>query len=371
MQGRWTGAAPVSSARAARYIWRAMRPAAAPALDRRLSVAPMMDWTDRHDRYFLRLITRRTLLYTEMITTSAILHGDRDRLLGHDPAEHPLALQLGGSSPAELAACARIAEAYGFDEVNLNVGCPSGRVQNARFGACLMAEPETVAAAVAAMRSATRLPVTVKTRTGIDQRDSYADLEAFVAAVADAGCGSVTVHARKAWLSGLSPKENREVPPLDYPRVYRLKEEFPGLEVVINGGIASLDEAERHLAHVDGAMIGRSAYQTPYMLAEADRRFFGARDPVPTRAGVVYALLPYVEAQCAAGVPAKAVTRHILGLFNGRPGARLWRRTLSETAHKPGAGPEAIEAALERVLLAREGTADGNTGRGMEIALGA
>jgi tRNA-dihydrouridine synthase A len=348
-----------------------MTSAAAPAPDRRLSVAPMMDWTDRHDRYFLRLITRRTLLYTEMITTSAILHGDRDRLLGHDPAEHPLALQLGGSSPADLAAAAGIAAAYGFDEVNLNVGCPSGRVQNARFGACLMAEPETVAAAVAAMRSATDLPVTVKTRTGIDERDSYRHLKAFVATVADAGCRTFTVHARKAWLAGLSPKQNREVPPLDYPRVYRLKEDFPDLEIVVNGGIASLDAAERHLALVDGAMIGRSAYQAPFMLAEADRRFFGATDPTLTREGVVRALLPYVGRQCAAGVPVKAVTRHILGLFSGRPGARLWKRTLSELAHRPGAGPEVIETALERALSAQERSAERYTGRRLELAVGA
>jgi len=337
------------------------------ALDHRLSVAPMMDRTDRHDRYFLRLITRRTLLYTEMITTAAILHGDRDRLLGHHPAEHPVALQLGGASPGELAQCARIAEAYGFDEVNLNVGCPSDRVQNARFGACLMAEPETVTAAVAAMRAASDLPVTVKTRTGIDDRDSYGHLKAFVTAVAEAGCGSIAVHARKAWLAGLSPKENREVPPLDYPRVYRLKADFPALEIVINGGIVTLDKAEGHLTHVDGAMIGRSAYQTPYMLAAADRRFFGATESAPTRAGVVRALLPYVEAECAAGVPVKAVTRHILGLFNGRPGARLWRRTLSELAHRPGAGPEVIEAALERVLAAERAAAEADPGVPMAV----
>jgi len=310
----------------------------------------MMDWTDRHDRFFLRLITRRTLLYTEMISTAAILHGDRDRLLGHDPAEHPLALQLGGATPGDLAACARIAEDYGYDEVNLNVGCPSDRVQNARFGACLMAEPETVAACVAAMRAACGLPVTVKTRTGVDQRDAYSDLRSFVATVATAGCRSFTVHARKAWLSGLSPKQNREVPPLDYARVYRLKLDFPDLEIVINGGIGSLDEVERHLSHVDGAMIGRSAYQTPYMLADADRRIFAAAGPAPSREEIARALLPYVERQCAAGMPVKAVTRHILGLFNGEPGARLWRRALSETAHRPGAGPEVIEAALERVL---------------------
>ncbi len=331
----------------------------------------MMDWTDRHDRYFLRLITRHTLLYTEMITAPAILHGNRDRLLGHDPAEHPLALQLGGASPADLAACARIAEDYGFDEVNLNVGCPSDRVQNARFGACLMVEPETVAACVAAMMSSTSLPVTVKTRTGVDERDSYGHLQDFVALVATAGCRSITVHARKAWLTGLSPKQNREIPPLDYARVYRLKEDFPDLEIVINGGIGSLDDVDRHLGRVDGAMIGRGAYRTPYMLAEADRRFFDSPGPGPTREGVVRALLAYVEAQCAAGMPVKAVTRHILGLFNGEPGARLWRRALSETAHRPGAGPEVIEAALERVLLAQERAADRNAHRGADMAIGA
>jgi tRNA-dihydrouridine synthase A len=348
-----------------------MKLGAAPTIDRRLSVAPMMDWTDRHDRYFLRLITRRTLLYTEMITSAAILHGDRERLLGHDPAEHPLALQLGGASPADLAACARIAEDAGFDEVNLNVGCPSDRVQNARFGACLMAEPEIVAACVAGMKSATDLPVTVKTRTGIDDRDSYGHLKAFVATLVGVGCGSITVHARKAWLTGLSPKQNREIPPLDYSRVYRLKADFPELEIVINGGIESLDEAECHLARVDGVMIGRSAYQSPHILAEADRRFFGSTNPAPTRASVARALLPYVEAQCATGVPVKAVTRHILGLFNGEPGARLWRRTLSETAHRQGAGPEVIEAALERVLEAQARAAEKELARGAALAISA
>jgi tRNA-dihydrouridine synthase A len=322
--------------------------------DRRFSIAPMMDWTDRHDRYFLRLITRRALLYTEMIPTGAILRGDRDRFLGHDPAEHPLALQLGGAAPADLAECARIAADYGFDEVNLNVGCPSDRVQNARFGACLMAEPETVAACVAAMRAASPLPVTVKTRIGIDDRDSYEDLTAFVRAVTAAGCASFTVHARKAWLSGLSPKQNREVPPLDHARVYRLKADFPDLEIIINGGIGSLDEADAHLTLVDGAMIGRAAYQDPYMLAGADRRFFGDAGPAPGRAEVARLLLPYIEAACSRGVPVKSITRHILGLFNGMPGARLWRRTLSETAHRPGAGPEVVEAALGKVLAVQE-----------------
>ncbi len=314
----------------------------------------MMDRTDRHDRYFLRLITRRALLYTEMIPTGAILRGDRARFLAHDPAEHPLALQLGGAAPADLAECARISADHGFDEVNLNVGCPSDRVQNARFGACLMAEPETVAACVEAMRAASPLPVTVKTRVGIDNRDSYEDLKAFVEAVVGAGCASVTVHARKAWLSGLSPKQNREVPPLDYDRVYRLKADLPGLEIVINGGIGSLDEAEAHLARVDGVMIGRAAYQDPYMLAGVDGRFFGDARPVPGRAETARRLLPYAEAACSSGVPVKAITRHILGLFNGQPGARLWRRALSETAHRPGAGPEVVEAALAKVLAVQE-----------------
>ena len=324
-------------------------------VDRIFSVAPMMDWTDRHDRFFLRLISRRALLYTEMIPSGAILRGDRGRFLAHDPAEHPLALQLGGAEPAALADCARIAADAGFDEVNLNVGCPSGRVQQARFGACLMAEPGIVAAAVEAMLAASPLPVTVKTRIGIDARDSYDDLRSFVAAVAAAGCRSVTVHARKAWLSGLSPKQNREVPPLDYGRVYRLKQDFPALEIVINGGIGSLDAAAGHLAQVDGVMIGRAAYRDPYRLAEADRRFFGDPRPLPTRAEVARALLPYAEAACGRGVPVKSITRHILGLFNGQPGARAWRRFLSETAHRPGAGPEVIEAALSRVQATTEG----------------
>ena len=321
---------------------------------RKLSVAPMMDWTDRHERYFLRLITRRALLYTEMIPTGAILYGNRERILGHDPVENPLALQLGGAEPADLAACARIAQDYGYDEVNLNVGCPSSRVQNARFGACLMAEPERVAACVSAMAEATDLPVTVKTRIGIDDRDSYPELKSFVTTVAAAGCRSFTLHARKAWLTGLSPKQNRDVPPLNYGRVYRLKKDLPDLEIVINGGIASLDEVEDHLRRVDGAMLGRHAYQSPYLLAGADRRFFDEGATVPTREHVVRALLPYAENQCARGVPIKSITRHILGLFNGLPGARQWRRALSEASHKSGAEPDVIEAALELVMSARD-----------------
>jgi tRNA-dihydrouridine synthase A len=318
-------------------------------LDRTLSVAPMMDWTDRHCRYFLRLISRRVLLYTEMIPTGAIVHGDRARFLGFHPAERPLGLQLGGAEPEDLARCAVAAAEAGYDEVNLNVGCPSDRVQNARFGACLMAEPELVGRCVSAMAAASGLPVTVKTRTGIDTRDSYAELKGFVETVAAAGCRSITVHARKAWLQGLSPKQNRELPPLDYGRVYRLKADFPELEIVINGGVQSLDEAAAHLARVDGVMIGRAAYQNPYLLAEADRRVFGEDRPLPGREDIVRALLPYAEARCAEGVPVKAITRHILGLFNGLPGARAWRRHLSEAAHRPGAGPAVIEAALDLV----------------------
>ena len=319
-----------------------------------LSVAPMMDWTDRHDRVFLRLISRRVRLYTEMVPVGAILHGRRDRFLGFDPVERPLALQLGGAEPGELAACARIAADHGYDEVNLNVGCPSDRVQKGRFGACLMAEPDLVAACLRAMIRATDIPVTVKTRIGIDERDSFDELRDFTARLRDAGLRTLIVHARKAWLSGLSPKQNREVPPLRYDVVTHLKQAFPDLAIVLNGGVQSLDEAAAHLDHVDGVMIGRAAYQNPYLLAEADRRFFGDTRPMPSREEVVRALLPYVATQRAQGVPLKSITRHILGLFNGRPGARAWRRHLSEAAHRPDAGPEVIEQALERVISLRE-----------------
>jgi tRNA-dihydrouridine synthase A len=317
--------------------------------DRRLSVAPMMDCTDRHDRMFLRLISRRTLLYTEMVTSGAILRGDRDRWLRFDPREHPVALQVGGAEPAALAACAGIAEAYGYDEINLNVGCPSDRVRSGRFGACLMAEPALVAACVAAMRDAAAIPVTVKSRIGIDDRDAYEDLRDFVATVAAAGCRSFAIHARKAVLSGLSPKQNREVPPLRYDVVYRLKREFPDLEVVLNGGVRSLDEAAAQLPRVDGVMIGRAAYHDPYLLAEADCRFFGDPGSPPSRPEIIARLLPYVAARLQEGVPLSAITRHILGLFNGEPGARAWRRYLSENAHRPGADVEVIREAAARV----------------------
>ncbi|MEO3431206.1 tRNA dihydrouridine(20/20a) synthase DusA [Pelagibius sp. CAU 1746] len=317
-------------------------------LSRKLSVAPMMDWTDRHERAFLRAISKRTLLYTEMVTTGAILHGDRDRFLAFEEAEHPVALQLGGSEPADLAASAREGAARGYDEINLNLGCPSDRVQRGRFGACLMTEPELVADCVAAMIDAVDIPVTVKTRIGVDDRDSYQDLTAFVAKIAATGCSSFTIHARKAWLSGLSPKENREVPPLRYDVVYDLKRDFPDLEIVLNGGVQSLDEAEAHLEKVDGVMIGRAAYQSPYTLAQADSRFFAEDSPPRSREEIVTDFLPYVERQLVKGVPLKSITRHMLGLFNGLPGARAWRRCLAEQAHRPGAGPEVIEEALAR-----------------------
>lgn len=318
----------------------------APRPPHTLSVAPMMDWTDRHDRYFLRLVTKRTLLYTEMVTTGAILRGDRAKYLDYSAAEHPLALQLGGSDPAALAECARIAQDWGYDEVNLNVGCPSDRVQNGMFGACLMARPDLVARCVEAMRSATSLPVTVKHRIGIDDLDSYELLVAFVRTVSEAGCGTFIVHARKAWLSGLSPKENREIPPLRYEVVRQLKADLPHLTVVLNGGVKSLEETTAHLGWADGVMIGREAYSNPYLLARADRDIFGTEGVVPTRREIVEALVPYVEEQLSHGVYLARVTRHILGLFAGQPGARGWKRTLSERACRPGAGIEVIRDAL-------------------------
>jgi tRNA-dihydrouridine synthase A len=309
----------------------------------------MMEWTDRHTRYFHRLLSRRVVLYTEMVTTGAVTHGDRARLLGFDSAEHPVALQLGGCEPDVLAECARIGAGFGYDEINLNVGCPSDRVQSGRFGACLMAEPALVAACVEAMARAVPIPVTVKTRIGIDQRDSYAELRAFVAALANTGCRTVIVHARKAWLQGLSPKENREVPPLRYDRVYRLKADFPHLEIVINGGVEDLDQAERYLRFVDGVMLGRAAYQNPYVLADVDSRCFGETGATPSRHDVARALVSYVERQMEAGVPLKSMTRHYLGLFNGCPGARAWRRTLSEQARDAGAGADLLLRAASLV----------------------
>jgi tRNA-dihydrouridine synthase A len=289
----------------------------------------MLDWTDRHFRYFIRRITRRTLLYTEMVTTGALLHGDRERLIGFHEDEHPVALQLGGSDPTDLATCARIGAARGYDEINLNVGCPSDRVQQGRFGACLMAEPALVAGCVEAMRDAVDVPATVKHRIGIDERDSYEALCDFVGTVAQAGCAAFVVHARKAWLSGLSPKENRTVPPLRHDVVHRLKCDFPELTIVINGGIESLDQVIEHLAQVDGVMMGRAAYHDPWLLAEADARVFGDPPASTTRRDVFEAMLPYIERELAAGTRLHTITRHMLGLFHGVPGARAWRRMLS------------------------------------------
>jgi len=314
-----------------------------------LSVAPMMNRTDRHFRFLLRQLTRETLLYTEMVTTGALLHGDRDRHLDFDREERPLALQLGGDDPRELTACARLGADRGYDEINLNVGCPSERVQKGNFGVCLMAEPERVADAVAAMRDAVPLPVSVKHRIGFDDLDRYQDLARFVETVAAAGCDRFTVHARKAWLSGLDPKENRTVPPLRYQEVHRLKRDFPDLLVEINGGIRSLARVREHLARVDGVMIGRAAYDEPFLLAAADRELFGAATVPRSRRAVVGAFLPYVERRLREGVPLHHLTRHLLHLFAGRPGARAWRRALSERAHLPDAGPEVIADALAGV----------------------
>lgn len=318
-------------------------------LDHRLAVAPMLDYTDRHARYLLRLLTRRTLLYTEMVTTGALMHGDPARHLDHDPAEHPLALQVGGSEAAAMAASARLAERWRYDEVNVNVGCPSPRVQSGAFGACLMAEPRTVADCVRAMTAAAAIPVTVKTRIGIDQRDSYEALADFVGTVAEAGCGTFVVHARKAWLTGLSPAENRTVPPLRYDVVYRLKRDFPALEIVLNGGVTSLDAAREHLARVDGVMIGRAAYEDPFLLAEADPIIFGEPGPARGRGDVLRAYMDYVEAHLARGVPLARMSRHLFGLFHGHPGARAWRRHLTEGAARPGAGIEVVVDAARQV----------------------
>lgn len=300
---------------------------------RPVSVAPMMEWTDRHCRYFMRLISRHAVLYTEMVTSSALIHGDAAHLLKYDASEQPLALQLGGSEPAELAHCARLAQDHGYAEINLNVGCPSDRVQSGRFGACLMAEPQLVADCIAAMRSVVTLPVTVKTRIGIDDQDSYEALQDFITTVANAACDTFIIHARKAWLSGLSPKENREIPPLRYDVVQRLKRDFPQITIVLNGGITRLDQAQQELNHVDGVMIGREAYHNPYMLAQVDTLFYGDDHPIPSRHEILEQFIPYVERQLHAGIRLSSISRHILGLFLGMPGARAWRRYLSENTH--------------------------------------
>jgi tRNA-dihydrouridine synthase A len=313
----------------------------------------MMEWTDRHCRYFLRLLSPNAILYTEMVTTGAILHGDRARFLDFDPAEHQIVLQLGGSDPDQLAECARIGSAWGYDAINLNCGCPSDRVQSGRFGACLMAEPDHVARLVAAMAAAAGdTPVTVKCRIGIEpdpnpEQDDYDALAQFVGTVADAGAAAIVLHARKAILSGLSPKENREIPPLRYDYAFRLKQDFPDLPVILNGGLAAVDQIRALLPRVDGVMLGRVAYQEPFRLAELDCALHGGT--LPDRHAVVDAMLPYIEARMRAGAPLKAITRHMLGLFQGLPGARRWRRILSEDAHRPGSGPELVRRAAMAV----------------------
>jgi tRNA-dihydrouridine synthase A len=318
-------------------------------LDHRFSVAPMMDWTDRHCRVFHRLMSRRARLYTEMLTTGAIIHGDRRRLLGFDASEHPVALQLGGSDPAHLAEAARIGEDFGYDEINLNVGCPSDRVKDGRFGACLMAEPTLVAQGVAAMKCAVRIPVTVKCRIGIDDQDPETALDQLARGVIAAGADALIVHARKAWLNGLSPKENRDIPPLDYDRVYRLKVALPDVPVIINGGIGSIAEAARHLDHVDGVMLGRAAYQEPWRLLDVDPELFGEAAPYATMKDVFEAMFPYIEDQLAQGARLHSMTRHFVGAFHGVPGARAFRRHLAENGVRPGAGVSVLRDAIALV----------------------
>jgi tRNA-dihydrouridine synthase A len=317
---------------------------------RTFSVAPMMDWTDRHCRFFHRLLTRRALIYTEMITTAAIVHGDRARLLGYDPAEHPIALQLGGCDPRALADCARIGADHGYDEINLNVGCPSDRVQEGRFGACLMAEPALVGDCVAAMKAAVAIPVTVKCRIGIDEQDPEQSLGSFATAVEQAGVDTLIVHARKAWLKGLSPRENRDVPPLDYDRVFRLKAAHPALPVVLNGGVASVEQAASFLDRVDGVMMGRAAYQEPWRLLAVDPLVFGEAAPAAHAKAAAAALVPYIEQELARGTRLSSITRHMLGLFRAVPGARAFRRTLATEAVKPGAGVAVLAEALAQVV---------------------
>jgi tRNA-dihydrouridine synthase A len=316
----------------------------------RVCVAPMMDWTDRHCRYFHRLLSPRARLYTEMVTSAALVRGGQLRLLEHSQQEHPLALQLGGSDPLELAQAARLGAEAGYDEINLNVGCPSDRVQSGRFGACLMREPALVGDCVRAMRDAVNIPVTVKCRIGVDDQDDYAGLQHFTEIMLEAGVEVLMVHARKAWLQGLSPKENREVPPLDYARVYRLKREFPQLVVVINGGVTTVEQVQEHLAQLDGVMLGRAAYHDPYLLARVEAALYG--EPLPPRDAVLRHLRPYVEAELARGTALKHISRHLLGLYQARPGARGFRRTISEGAHLPGAGWALLEQAMESCPVA-------------------
>ncbi len=322
------------------------------SLNRKISVAPMLDWTDRHCRYFLRLISRHTLLYTEMVTTGAIIFGKGD-YLGFNNEEHPVAVQLGGSNPDDMARCAEKAQAYGYDEVNINVGCPSDRVKNGSFGACLMAQPEVVADCVSAMQKAVDIPVTVKCRIGIDDMDEYEDFSRFIDVVANAGCDTFIVHARKAWLQGLSPKENRDIPPLNYPRVYQLKQAHPELTIDINGGITTLAQTDEHLQHVDGVMIGREVYANPYILAEIDKRYYQDDTPVLTREEIVAAMQTYIDRQDAPYFKPWHAVRHMLGLFQGQPGGRVWRRYLSQN----GTGKQPDPQLLTNALAAMKETA--------------
>lgn len=314
----------------------------------KIYIAPMMDWTDRHCRYFMRLLSPSAFLYTEMVTAAALTHGDSKKLLQFDPSEHPVALQIGGSDPKMMADAAQLGADEGYDEININVGCPSDRVQSGQFGACLMAQPELVAECVRAMNSVVDIPVTIKTRIGIDDLDDYDFLRRFIDANVDAGCNTFIVHARKAILAGLSPKENRTVPPLDYDRVYRLKADLPELTIILNGGLTTVDDCRLHLQHVDGVMIGRQAYHQPWFLTELEQAF-GSGSAPPDRHDIVERMLPYVEREIAAGAALKHITRHMLGLFAGQPGARGWRRYLSENAHKVGGGIDVLETALAKL----------------------
>jgi tRNA-dihydrouridine synthase A len=315
-------------------------------INRRFTAAPMMEWSDTHCRSFWRILTKKTVFYSEMVTTGALIHGDRKRFLDFNASEHPLALQLGGSDPKALAECARIAEDWGYDEVNLNCGCPSDRVQNNMIGACLMAEPQLVAECIASMQAAVKIPVTIKHRIGIDDMEDYAGLVNFVSTVADTGCKTFIVHARKAWLKGLSPKENREIPPLQYDKVAQLKKDYPDLEIIINGGITTLEQSLNLLNEVDGVMLGREIYHNPYLLAEVDQTIYGINTPIVTREQVIEAFMAYAEEQLHQGVRLNYMTRHILGLYQGMPGARRFRRVISEQAHKPNAGIDVIKNAL-------------------------
>ncbi|MFD2230584.1 tRNA dihydrouridine(20/20a) synthase DusA [Alkalimarinus sediminis] len=318
-------------------------------LSRKFCVAPMLDWTDRHYRYFARLISKHAVLYTEMITTGALIHGDRERYLQFNTQESPLALQLGGSHPKELAICAKMAEEMGYDEVNLNVGCPSDRVQNNMIGACLMGHPELVADCIDAMQQAVSIPVTVKHRIGIDDQDSYAELHHFVKTIAATGCSTFIVHARKAILQGLSPKENREIPPLKYDVAYQLKKDFPELEIIINGGIKTINECLEHVNHLDGVMVGREAYQNPWLLNQVDQSLYGAPDSTLSRHQVLEEMIPYIEEELNNGTYLGHITRHILGIFHSMPGGRKFRRYISENAHKPGATIDVLKNAIKLV----------------------